>query len=77
MKKDEIYYNPEGSPVVPDKFDVRVQLRHRSRGVITTADLNKHLESLPDSGAHGTFTEFDVIVGDEKDPGAAGGTTTH
>ncbi|MBS1985218.1 MAG: hypothetical protein JST16_13695 [Bdellovibrionales bacterium] len=73
--KDEIYFNPEGSPVVPDKFDVRVQLRHRSRGVITADALKKFLASLPDDAAHGTFIEFDAIISDEKDSVIPGGTT--
>ena len=75
MKKDEIYYNPEGSPVVPARFDVRVQLRHRSRGLITQQEMKKHLESLPDDANNGVFVDFEAVVGDEKEPGTAGGTT--
>ena len=75
MKKDEIYYNPEGSPVVPFKFDVRVQLRNRSRGVISQDDMKKYAASLPDDAAHGVLIEFDAVISDEKDPGTPGVTT--
>ena len=75
MKKDEIYYNPEGSPVVPAKFDVRVQLRSRSRGLISQEDMKKYLASLPDDAANGVFIDFDAVISDEKDSGLAGGTT--
>ena len=74
MKKDEIYYTPEGSPVGPSKFDKRVILRNRSRGSVTTAELKQHLVSLPDEAEHGITMEFDVIVGDEKEV-VPGGTT--
>lgn len=83
MKKDEIYYTPEGSPVAPFKFDVRVQLRNRSKGLISDADLKKYLASLPDEKNSGVFVDYDAVINDEKEAGAAapstggGGSTTH
>lgn len=73
MKKDEIYYNPPGSPVVPSKFDTRVQLRFRSRGLVTADELKKHLTSLPDEAAAGEFVDYEAIVSDEREAGSSGG----
>lgn len=77
MKKDEIYYNPEGSPVVPSKYDVRIQLRSRSRGLITPDDLKKYLVALPDDAANGVFIDFDAVVSEEKEAAVVPGGTTH
>lgn len=80
-----IYIIPEGSPVAPDKYDVRVRNRHISGGVITAESLKKHLENLPDESDQADFRSYDTIVNDETvettETAAAGapegGSTTH
>ena len=36
---DKTYYIPEGSPVAPSKFDVRVRSRYLSQGKLEASDL--------------------------------------
>jgi hypothetical protein len=82
--KSNIYMIPEGSPVAPDKYDVRVRNRHISGGVITFEGLKKHLENLPDDTEHAELRSYDAIVNDDSVETAdvvagapEGGSTTH
>jgi hypothetical protein len=65
-KNDKIYYAPEGSPVVPDKFDVRTRLRSLTRGLISHDDVKKYRENLPDDAANADFRPFAEIIGHES-----------
>lgn len=84
--KSKIYYIPEGSPVAPDKFDVRVRNRQLSGGHVTYTELKNHLESLPDDTAYADSRSYDAVVNDDsvEVPEAApvagvpeGGSATH
>ena len=77
MKDNKVYYIPEGSPVAPGLYDVRVQLRNRSRGVITNEDMKQHCLSLPDETENAEILSFDSVIGDERDAGASGGSSPH
>jgi hypothetical protein len=77
MKQDEIYYIPQGSPVAPSPFDVRVQTKNLSRGRITTAELKKHLAGLADDAAYGKVVSFDSVVSDESSDGASDGSSAN
>ena len=79
-KLDEVYFAPEGSPVVPHRFDARVRLRSLTRGILTLDDLKKHADSLADESSHGETRSFDALVKDESvettsDSGTPGLTT--
>ena len=82
--KSNIYIIPEGSPVAPDKFDVRVRNRHLSSGTLSFDELKKYLSSLPDDSERAELRNYDTIVNDDSvesgdSPVGApeGGTTTH
>lgn len=63
--KNQIYFIPEGSPVAPDKYDVRVRNRHITGGVVTFEGLKSYLTSLPDDTEFAEFRSYDVIVNDD------------
>jgi len=81
--KQPIYFIPEGSPVAPDKYDVRVRVRNLSKGLITRDSLEKHLNSLPDDTDQCEFRSFDSIVNEEapaegsSSGGSESGSITH
>jgi hypothetical protein len=58
-----IYYNPENSPVVPDRFDVRIRLRSLTRGLISQEDVKKYRENLPDDALNADFRPFTEVIG--------------
>lgn len=64
--KKDIYATPTDSPVVPNFFDVRVQHKYLSRGVITREELDKHLKSLSDDKDYGVEVGFDTLVNEES-----------
>ncbi len=69
--KKDIYATPTDSPVVPNFFDVRVQNKYLSRGIITREELEKHLKSLPDDAEYANEIGFDSLVNEESSEGAA------
>jgi hypothetical protein len=81
-KSDKTYFIPEDSPVRPDPFDVRVRLRHLTRGQITPDDVKNYLQNLPDDAEVAETRNYDALVKDESAEGAAPGgsvpgATTH
>lgn len=66
-KQEEIYFTHPNSPVLPDKFDVRVRLRHLTRGALTFDDVKKHLAALPDDAAFADFRDYDAVVKEDVD----------
>jgi len=58
-----IYYAPKGSPVVPDRFDVRIRLRSLTRGLISHDDVKTYRAELPDDAANADFRPFAEIIG--------------
>ncbi len=73
-KTDKIYYNPAGSPVVPDRFDVRIRLRSLTRGLITHDDVKSYRENLPDEANNADFRPFAEIIGIDGAGGEAAPT---
>ena len=76
-KNDEVYYTPAGSPVIPDRFDVRVRLRHLSKGALSFEEVKKHLSSLPDDSAHADYRNYDSVVREEATESAGEQDITH
>jgi hypothetical protein len=66
-----IYYSPANSPVVPDRFDVRIRLRSLTRGLLTHDDVNKYRTNLPDDANNAEFRPFAEIIGQDNSGGEA------
>lgn len=57
---------PEGSVVVPQKFDTRVVDKNLSLGRITKAELDNYLNTLPDEAGSGDVLKYGDLVEDES-----------
>jgi len=70
-KQSEIYYVPQGSPVSPDKWDVRVIHKNIASALISPKELEEHLNKLPDDTAHADFRDYDAVINDDSGEGVA------
>ncbi len=71
--KDKVYFTPEGSPVAPDLYDVRVRAQYLSRGKVTPEELKEYLSNLPDESENAEARPLDQVLGDENSEGLIGG----
>jgi hypothetical protein len=77
--KDKTYFTPDGSPVAPDLFDVRVRTQYLSRGKVSPEELKSYLASLPDEAENAEARPLEQILGDEspENLGGSSGVLTH
>ena len=74
-QKDSVYFAPEGSPVVPGRFDSRIRRRSLTRGIVTRDELKAHLNNLPDDKAVADFRDYEALVKDESVESSSGSST--
>ena len=77
--KDKVYFTPDGSPVAPDLFDVRVRTQYLSRGIVSPDELKDYLAALPDESENAEARLLEQVLGDEvaEGQGTVPGATTH
>lgn len=59
------YPVPHDSPVLPNKFDVRVRRRHLTRGLISLDELKDHAKTLVDEAHFAEYRDFDALINDD------------